>query len=311
MFSPSRWRLSRSLGALAAGLAAAIGVAAAMIAMAAPADDAAKLSAFAFAIGNRTLNGSATELTERYDRFDLVVVDGQASAWKVGAIQESGATVLGYLSVGAIERYRPWYDRLRRYRLSAWRDWEDEWFADASKAGYRRQVAEIAERRVLAKGFDGVFLDNVDMAEAIRHRDQREGMGALVAALDEVAGDRLLFAQNGARGVLKGYPAQGVAPLLKHLDGWNREDVTWTYDFDRRRYKPTSDAERRTALGELGEIAATGATTTATDYVDLGDGLNAAECAAVDNAQGVGASAYLGNVGLNVRAVDANPPECG
>ncbi len=265
-------------------------------------------SRFAFAIGNRTLDGP--ELTDRYERFDLVVVDGQASAAKVAAIQAGGATVLGYLSVGTIESYRPWYDELKRYRLSAWQDWKDEWFADASKAGYRRQVLRVAEDQVLSKGFDGLFLDNVDMVEVKRHRPQRAGMGSLVADLDELVGDRLLFAQNGAGGVLEGYPAQGVDPLIGHLDGWNREDVTWTFDFDRRRYVKSPNADRQAALDELDEIGDAGLITTATDYVNLTDGVSDAECTAVTNASGVGALSYLGNIGLNADAVAANPPEC-
>jgi uncharacterized protein (TIGR01370 family) len=294
-------------------VAAAAGIgAAAVIAIggSTPAGAGEEHSSFAFAIGNRTLDGSAAQVTDRYDDFDLVVVDGQASSAKVDAIQAGGADVLGYLTVGTIESYRPWYGELKRYRLSAWQDWKDEWFADTSRAGYRRKVMDVAEERILSQGFDGLFLDNVDMVEVKRHKAQREGMGILVGELDALvdASGRLLFAQNGAPGVLDGYPGQGVDPLIDHLDGWNREDVTWTYDFDRRRYVKNSNAEREAALDELQEIGDEGLTTTATDYVDFTDGFSDAECAAVTNALGVGALPYLGNIGLNVDAVEANPP---
>ena len=156
-------------------------------------------SSFAFAIGNRTLDGNAADLTERYEDFDLVIVDGQASTGKVDAIQAGGATVLGYLSVGTIEKYRPWYDQLKRYRLSAWQDWKDEWFADTSKAGYRRKVVRIAEDEILSAGFDGLFLDNVDMVEVKRHKQQREGMGRLVGAISTSWCDDRLCSRKTAR----------------------------------------------------------------------------------------------------------------
>lgn len=290
-------------------------VALAALAMLAPAGEAEKRAgetgSFAFAIGNGTVGGSAQDVGERLGRFDLVVIDGEdASAAKIAAAQAQGATVLGYLSVGTIEKWRSWYPRLKRYRLSAWQDWRDEWFADTSKAGLRKRLVRIASDEVLAKGFDGLFLDNVDMVEVRRHRAQRDGMGKLVAGLDGLVGTRLLFAQNGAPGVLDGYPQQGVDPLLEHLDGWNREDVTWTYDFDRRRYVRTRAADREAALAELGEIGDAGLTTTATDYIELDDGISASECEAATNAAGVGALPYLADIGLTRRAVEANPPEC-
>ena len=144
-------------------------------------------------------------------------------------MQNRGTRVLGYLSVGTIEKWRSWYGQVKRYRLTAWQDWKDEWFADTSKAGLRRKLTSIAEDEILAKGFDGLFLDNVDMVEVKKHRKQRAGMGELVADLDELvggAGD--LFAQNGAPGVLDGLsgpgrrppdrPPRRLEPRGRHLD---------------------------------------------------------------------------------------------
>jgi endo-alpha-1,4-polygalactosaminidase (GH114 family) len=303
-------------GTIAAGAVAAAAAAVVLVAGSAPAEDGARRGlgpeSFAFGIGNRTLDGSDAAVGQRFADFDLAVVDGQeAKPGQIAAMQAQGAEVLGYLSVGTIEKWRPWYREVKRYRLAAWQDWKDEWYADTSKAGLRRALVEIADERILDKGFDGLFLDNVDMVEVAKHRKQRAGMGRLVGELDSLVGPaRLLFAQNGARGVLNGYEADGVEPLIDDLDGWNREDVTWTYDFDRRRYVPSRAADRSAALEELEEIAGAGLITTATDYVDIEDGFSAAECEAVANAEGVGALPYLANIGLTAAAVEVNPPDC-
>ena len=171
------------------------------------------------------------------------MVDGEeASAGVVSALQDEGSVVLAYLSVGTIEKWRSWYDDLRRYRLSAWQDWKDEWFADVSKGGLRDALADEIAPGILAKGFDGLFLDNVDMIEPKRHKKQRDGMRELVARLGEVvhSDDGLLFAQNGYWG--------SRVPAAAALDGWNREDVTWAYDFDRSATFATRDRGPRRAL---------------------------------------------------------------
>ena len=101
----------------------------------------------------------------------------------------------------------------------------------------------------MRKGFDGLFLDNTDMIET--HPRQRRGMRRLVrrlAGLVHRQGD-FLFAQNGEG---------SIKPLLSFYDGWNREDVTWTYDFDRRRYVRNRSADRNAALGELEDVGGDG-----------------------------------------------------
>jgi hypothetical protein len=271
-------------------------------------------ASFAFAIGNQTLDGDAATVGARYAGFDLVVVDGEeASAGEIAAIQAEGATVLGYLSVGTIEQWRSWYPDVKRYRLQAWQDWKDEWFADTSKAGFRRQVADEIAPGLLAKGFNGLFLDNTDMVEVRKHREQRAGMERLIQMLASLTHDdaKLLYSQNGAPGMLGGYPNQDVEPLAQHFDGWNREDVTWTFDFERRRYVRNSAGDRNAALGELESIGALGLVTMATDYVDLDDNDLDPECEAVANASGAGALPYVADIGLTRKAVEANPPDCG
>jgi uncharacterized protein (TIGR01370 family) len=265
--------------------------------------DAAPRS-FAFAIGNGQLAGGPVQVAERLGGFELVVVDGElARAGEVAALRARGATVLAYLSVGTIERWRSWYPRLKRYRLGAWEQWEDEFFADVSRARMRAEITGAIAPPILAKGFDGLFLDNVDMVEARRHRAQRPGMRKLVVKLAQLvhADGRLLFAQNGHRGLER-------LGLFEALDGWNREDVTWTYDFERRRYRRNGTGAIRAALRELREVGERGLTVTATDYTRGGD--EGARDEAVANACAAGALPYVGDIGLTARRLPDPPLTC-
>lgn len=268
-------------------LAIACGLVVALVASTAPASarDArlAGVDSWAFAIGSGNLRG---DVAERFDGYDLVVVDGEeVTRRQVARLKSRGTIVLAYLSVGTIERGRWWYRRAKPFRLGYWGDW-GEWYANTARRGYRDLIARRVVPRILAKGVDGLFLDNVDMIET--HRRQRRGMRALVASLGGTAHARggYLFAQNGAA---------VIGPMLRDLDGWNREDVAFSYDFDRRRYRRTGAVATAAAQAELRRIRAKGLLTLATSYTA---GSNAQRDEAMLAACAAGALPFVSNIGL-------------
>ena len=179
---------------------------------------------FALALG---VDLERSDTAARLAAYDLVVVDGEsAPASLVEELQVQGVTVLGYLSVGTIERGRGWTDDAKPFRLDHWDDW-DEWYAEVANPAFQSLIVDAIAPSILDRGFDGLFLDNVDMVET--HPKQRRGMRKLVRKLAALVHARggMLFAQNGE---------SSIDPLLPYLDGWNREDVSGTYDFDTGTY---------------------------------------------------------------------------
>ncbi len=247
---------------------------------------------WAFAIGNGDLQG---DLVKRYAAYDMLVLDGQgASAQQLSALHRAGKLVIAYLDVGTIEPYRPWYASLKPYRLNYWPQW-GEWYADVDARGFRRAIGRRIAPGILRKGFDGLFLDNTDMIET--HRGQASGMRKLVAKLAQlVHGQRkLLFGQNGE---------DVIGPMLRYYDGWNREDVSATYDG--HRYVRQPQAEVSEATRALQRMAARGLLTLATDYVAAGDA--ATTQLAVRNACAAGALPFVSDIDLT--RVPAVPPRC-
>jgi uncharacterized protein (TIGR01370 family) len=239
---------------------------------------------WAFAIGT----GARAKVLERPGAYDLVVVDGEeVSARQVRLLRSRGALVLGYLSVGTIERWRWWYSAASPYKLELWDDW-GEWYARVSRQGFRDLIAERVAPRMLRKGLHGLFLDNTDMVET--HAGQRDGMKALVARLARRVhrSDKLLFTQNGEG---------SVGPTLRHYDGWNREDVTWTYDFDRGQYVRVGSADHADALAAIRRIRDRGLFVTTTDYVANGSPDAVSE--AVEASCDAGAIPYVSNIQLS------------
>lgn len=234
----------------------------------------------------------------RLARRDLVVVDGEdATAAQVTKLRSRGALVLGYLSVGSVESWRSWFPLLQDHRLEPLGDWDGERYADVSSSELRDAIADTIAPSLLEKGFDGLFLDNVDMIED--HPAQADGMFDLVTRLSarvHTAGG-VLMAQNGDA---------VIAKYLPLLDAWNREDPTGTYDFSRKRYVLTDAAGRRLARATLKSIHAAGLVTTTTDY--FGSPRSADAKRAVRIACSVGALPLVADIALS--DVPKTPQRC-
>jgi len=276
--------MKRYLNVLLAWLAVAL-IAGVSLAAATPKDPRLQnVKTWAFAIGDGMLDGN---IALKFAGYDLVIVDGEAvQPSQVAALHQNGTIVLAYLSVGTIENWRWWYPNVKKFRLDYWGDW-GEWYADTSKDAYRNVIVQKVAPWMLKKGIDGLFLDNTDMIET--HPKQKAGMRALVKRLSSLVRPKkkFLFAQNGE---------DVIGPSLKYYDGWNREDVSWTYDFDTSRYHQQSPENTASALAALQTISAAGLLVTATDYVD--DGNTAAEALCLQNACSAGALSFISDIDL-------------
>ena len=295
--SGRRWR---SLAALLALCVPALCVAAlgalARPATAVPRDPRLRqVRTWAFAIGGGDLTGN---LARRYAGYDLLVLDGEgATAAQIASLHRAGKLVLAYLDVGTIEQGRSWYPLLKPYRLDWWPDW-GEWYAAVAKPGFRRAIATRIAPRLLRKGFDGLFLDNTDMIES--HPRQTAGMRTLARQLSRLVRrrHRLLFTQNGEG---------SIGPTLRYYDGWNREDVTSTYDFGLRRYAIQSRADIGAAQRALRWVVRHRLLALATDYTAAGDASAAARSRS--DACAAGALPFVSDIDLT--RVAAVPARCG
>ena len=223
--------------------------------------------------------------------YSLVVVDGETtSAGRVRELRRNGSVVLAYLSIGTIEDGRWWSQAARGHRLDRWQDW-GEWYADVNNSEFRALITKRVLPQLMAAGFDGVFLDNVDMVES--HPRQRSGMASLLAAVsrDVHRGGRLVLAQNGD-GQLRW--------VLPWLDGWNREDVSFTYDFDTdlatiREHLKTAEASCACA----GNASNSGPRVPSAPPATAAPAAARQVAEAVRYACAVGAKPYVGSIGLD------------
>ena len=108
--------------------------------------------------------GASPEDLEYMKSYETIVIDGQLfSRADVSELKEAGHTVLSYINVGSIEEYRPYYDKYSEYTLDVYENWEDERWVDVTAPEWQWFVVHELAEDFRKKGFDGVFVDNLDV----------------------------------------------------------------------------------------------------------------------------------------------------
>lgn len=195
-------------------------------------------------------------------RFDLAVVDGvhqrdgsvDAAPSDVRALQKRGTLVLSYLSVGTVEAWRHYAPKVpAAWTLSDVDGWPNERFVDARRRGWQRiMLAEV--RRLASAGFDGVYLDNLDVAEEFPAT--KAGVVNLVAKMRAAAPALLLIGQNGL----------AVAAHLP-IDAIAHEDVFSRWD---NGYRLSTADETAALIPPLRRLRARGLPVFTLDYAEPG-----------------------------------------
>jgi cysteinyl-tRNA synthetase len=196
--------------------------------------------------------------------YDLVVIDYSAdgsdetafTAAQIAALKHSPGgdkIVLAYMSIGEAEDYRFYWRDGWRPGEPAWLDAENPdwpgnykvryWHSDWQAIIYGRPDSYLD--KVIAAGFDGIYLDIVDAYEYYQAEQGRasaaQEMADFVAGLADYARARrpgfLVVPQNAA-GLAALIPA-----YLDSVDGIGQEDVYYGYDDDDRPTPPHVTAE--------------------------------------------------------------------
>jgi len=116
--------------------------------------------------------------------YDLIIIDysydgseaGEIKSEEVNKLKESGKKVFSYLSVGEAEDYRfYWEDSFKEnppsWLLSENPNWPGNYTVAFWDEGWQKIVFEYIDRIVKA-GFDGIFIDRVDVYKEFADKDK-------------------------------------------------------------------------------------------------------------------------------------------
>lgn len=228
--------------------------------------------------------------------FDLVVLEPD-QPWHLPAVRHDHQRLLAYLSLGEVHRSRPYYADLAAAPdtvLGQNRHWPDAMIVDPRSTAWRDILLQDVAPAILAKGYDGFFLDTLDTAcdlEADGHHPGAvEAAAGLVLALKAQFPEALLVTNGGAALLPR------VAPALAAL---GTESIATDYRHEPVTYQLRDEAGVKQRLAPLQTVAqANGLPILVVEYADPARADQARAAAA--KARQLGLIPYVADIGLGL-----------
>ncbi len=168
----------------------------------------------------------------------------------IAPLRGPGSILLGYVSFGEVERGRPYFAALDKAgALSAANpNWPDARLADLRHPAWRAAVLDRLVPAILALGYDGIFIDTMDNAEAMERQDPVANTGMVAAGATLIAAVRARFPKIRIM-LNRGYALlPDVAPKIDYLLG---EAMASRWNFAAKRYELLSESDWAWQAGRL------------------------------------------------------------
>lgn len=161
------------------------------------------------------VNPKKLKRIKRGEGIIVIEIDDYTKA-EITAIKAKGYTVLGYISVGTIEKERTWWKQYKGLALKRLEDWPDEYFADLSNKKWRDFITSSRAKQIKKKGCDGWWCDNIDVCEYYPSKPFGIYVIEILNKLHDMGG--YVMINGGAYFINK-------HNHIYHLDGYTQEEV--------------------------------------------------------------------------------------
>jgi uncharacterized protein (TIGR01370 family) len=187
----------------------------------------------------------------RFREFNLIVFDSDKHP-PLEPLVDRGKRVLGYLSLGELNRQRSYFDEVKAEGLLLMENpnWPGSFFVDVRDPRWAKRLVEEVIPAILRRGFHGLFFDTLDNPPHLERTDGKKFAGMTAAATGLVRAIRRHYPHITIM-MNRGYDIlEGVESSIDMVLG---ESVLARYDFAEKRYVQVPDQEYRLQVGWLTE----------------------------------------------------------
>lgn len=166
---------------------------------------------------------------EKVTGYDYLIVEPAYFSGKdVSVFKENNKKVLAYISLGEVDKGSWYYPKLVQHTIGENKIWDSN-ILDLENPKTTEVLFELIETYMTVKGYDGLFLDNIDNFSIYGPTPHQKS--ALTAFLKQVktAFPDIFMMQNAG--------VEIIADTCNYVDAIGVESVATDFDFTRRKYR--------------------------------------------------------------------------
>ncbi|ANF23354.1 endo alpha-1,4 polygalactosaminidase [Thermococcus piezophilus] len=197
--------------------------------------------------------------TAQLDKFNILILPPTIDPTYVSCLS-ANHTVAGYVSLSTVGGWEPWAEDVPQWLfIDKNKNWNEE-VVDFASPEWERIILDEAVPYILSRGFNGVFLDNLDYVDL--YPSKRAAVVELVKAIRERYPNITIIANRGFS------IAKEIAPYVDYV---LFEDFVSYYNFTSGRYEIFGENELEWEFGHIEKLKGLNVSVLALSYANLSD----------------------------------------
>lgn len=199
--------------------------------------------------------GAEPEDVMKLKGYDTIVIDAQYfTKSQIKKLKKSGFTVYSYLNIGSVENFRSYYKKYEKYTMGEYEHWEEERWVDVSEKEWQNFILKNLAPKILNKGVDGLFIDNVDVYYNFKRNDIFNGVTKILKGLKKMG---TYVSINGGDVYVTKYISKYGNPSPV-MDAVNQETVFSAIDWEHNKFGKNKSSERKYFQKYIEKVASYG-----------------------------------------------------